>query len=544
MASYPYNTLFNLSAFDGRVVSDFLRVAAIGEDSKADLINYSVADFDEFKQAFLDYAKAVYKDQYNNFFESDLGIMFAELFAYFAAVNSMKADFIANEGYLHTARRLGSVQKRLQYLGIDMKGPIAAMATGRVYGVGNITFSAGDTLTIPYTSRIITTKSERDGKPLSFLLCKTNLSTGKIDQISTNNIEALLVDDDYLSSDVTYFEGFVLLEGLQKTKTGVFSNNLTNQTVKVQDASIIEASIYVSGSDGRIYNEITNLALASGIENVFEKKYEDDYSVTLYFGDGVRGYAPSPGSTYKVFYRTGGGERGNLISNKIAIVVPATLSNANGTSAINISVRNSTTTTGGSNSETIEHAKKYAPYYFASQYRYVNDKDILAAANMFVSTAGQSGKATAAVRQNGAGGNMIDVYVVRKATDRQVERASLAFKGELLEYINANKMLNTHYTIVDGLVRTLDLVCTVVIDKGRASDIENIKTQAAEQLLSYFSVDNLEFGQGLSFNDLANYMLRLPSIRYFKIDNLDGDIFLNFNELIQLNNFEINIEYI
>lgn len=540
MASYPYNTLFNLSAFDGNVVSDFLRVAAIGEGDKANLVDYSVADFEDFKEAFLNYLKAVYKDQYNNFFESDLGFAFVELFAYYAAVNSMKADFIANESYLHTAKRLGSIQKILRNMGISMKGPIASKATARVYGTGNITFSAGDNMTIPYSSRIVTVKSERDGKPLSFLLCKTNLTNGMIDQISTNNIEALVFNDDYLSSDATYFEGFVLLEGLQKIKTGDFSRNLTNQSVRVQDASIIEGSIFVSGSDGLIYNEIVSLALASGVDYVFEKKYEDDYSVTLYFGDGVRGRAPSPGSSYRVFYRTGGGERGNLISNKISVNVPATL---NGTS-ITISVRNSSTTTGGSNSETVEHAKKYAPYYFASQYRLVNDKDILAHSNMFVSTQGQTGKATASLRQNGAGGNMIDIYVVRKASDKQVERASLAFKAELLESLNQIKELNTHYTIVDGLVRTLDLVCTIVVDKGRAFDVENIKTQAAEQLLKYFSVDNLEFGQGLSLADLANYMLRLPSIRYFKVDNLDNDIFLNFNELIQLNNFEINIELI
>jgi hypothetical protein len=536
----PIPPVYNASAFDGNIQSDFLKLATIPADDRAELISYSENDFDDFKVAFLNYIKTVYGEKYNNFIQSDLGMMFVELFAYFAAILSFKGDFLANERFLKTAQNIESVRLILSNLGISLKGPIASKATAEVY-FDNTTFTLGDTATIPETSRTITVNSPKDGKPLSFTLYKVNLTNGKIDLASPGSVASLELIDSYLSTEEDRFQNLVLLEGVHKTLEGSFSPDEIIQTIKIATPSIIEGSIFVSASDGNVYSQIPNIALASGAEYVFQSTYDSDYSVTLTFGNGVKGALPPATGSFKVFYRTGGGERGNIIKNAISVSVPGY---KNGTTPVTFRVTNLTVATGGANAETIDHAKRYAPYVFASQYRAVTGKDYVALVENFVSQAGKSGKCVPAVRRSGAGGNMIDIYVLGKATENHLERASLGYKGELLTYLNQYKMETVDLTIVDGLIRTLDLVLTIHVDKSKKSYIEDIKRKAGTRIEQFFSSDRRDFGQAFGIQDLVRYILKVPEIRFTTIDNLKNDVIVNFNEIIQINNYEINVEYI
>lgn len=541
MGTFPFNTNYNASAFDGTIESDFMALGAIQESDKKDLIDYSVADFDEYKAAFITYLKAVSLDKYNNFVESDFGMFWIDLIAYAAATNSLKADYLANEKFFPTVQTTEHLMGMLELIGIQMKGPIASKCSATLTPKG-FSFSGADTMSIAKANRTIVLASQRDGKPLSYTLYKTDLATGLIDQSSAGNIEDLSLDVTYYDEVADIFEGLVLLEGVYHTLTGTFSSRQTQKSIDISTPSVIEGSLFVSASDGYIYSEIHNMALAkSGTERVFEKRYNSDYSTTLYFGDGIRGASPQANITYSVFYRTGGGDRGDLVTGKISSTLPII---KNGTDEFSVAMTNSTQATGGSNAETVEHAKRYAPYFFRTQYRAVTGEDYNTFANTFVSVAGQTAKAMPALRQSGAGGNMIDIYVLAKASDLQVERASLAFKGELLTYLNQYRMWSDEVTIVDGVARTLDLVCTIYVDKAREPYIEDIKTKSADKLLEFFHIDNREFGESFNLSELTNHILKTAEVRFFSVDNVSSDVFVNFNELIQLNNFEINVELV
>ena len=139
---------------------------------------------------------------------------------------------------------------------------------------------------------------------------------------------------------------------------------------------------------------------------------------------------------------------------------------------------------------------------------------------------------------------VIDLFVLSRASDTQLERASVAMKKELLDYFQNYKMLTDDIVISDGVVRTLDLVATLFIDKSNKRFVESIQQKAADKLLEFFNVDNLAFGQKISMSDVNNFMLTVPEIRFFKVDNLPEDIFVNFNEIVQLNNFEFSTELV
>jgi len=148
--------------------SDFMKFVKFLEDEKSDQIDFAATDFDTLKQALVDYVKAVYPLDYNNFAESDLGVMLIELVAYMGAVMSMKADMLAHEGYLKTARNPNNVRKLLELIGVRMRGPSSAAAS--VTLTSDTIITSGTSITIPPSERVIVTTSPVDGEVVSYTL--------------------------------------------------------------------------------------------------------------------------------------------------------------------------------------------------------------------------------------------------------------------------------------------------------------------------------------------------------------------------------------
>jgi len=309
--------------------------------------------------------------------------------------------------------------------------------------------------------------------------------------------------------------------------------------------SVVEGSIVVSGSDG-LYTEIENIWFASSNgQKVFQKKYNDDYSCRLIFGDGQVGKSPVPGTPYTVYFRTGGGLRGNVVSNTLSKTVTCRYTPSGGSlTGITAQYENVKAGTGGQDAQSLEEARRFGPMWFATQYRAVTGQDYTAFINKFRSTLGKTGKGLAVLRDNGAAGNMIDLYVLQKATDAHLERASYEFKKELLEYMNQYKMLTDELTVVDGIVRTMDIVSTLYIDRTQRLSSEDIKQRIAEKIVQFFSPDTRDFGSPLILSELINFVLQDPGARFFSIDNYPNDVYVDFNEIIQLNNIEINIQFV
>tara|TARA_R100000458_G_scaffold13299_1_gene11104 strand:- start:6215 stop:7837 length:1623 start_codon:yes stop_codon:yes gene_type:complete len=530
-----FQGLYNVSGFDGTIESDFLKLGAIPDDRKSNLIDYNLKGFDDYRVALQNYLKAVYPLDYNNFAASDLGQMLLEMFAYMASVLTLRADMTANEMYIDTVKDEGNLKRLLQLIGVSMKGPTASKATGQLTIPSDVALGAGS-VTVRENNRRINITNQRSGTPLTYTMYQ-QLSNGALDLFTKD----LAISNSDFTDNVN--NNIILLEGALQTQTGSFEAAQSRQTITIPNGPIIEGSIGVSSTEGYgvQYNEISNLFAASGGDQpVFEKTYTDGFGAVLTFGDGVLGRLPTPGATYTITYRRGGGVNGDIVRENINQDINVVV----GTQTVNANIKNITKGTGGLAAETVEHAKRYAPYFFRTQYRAVTGEDYNALANSFVGNAGQTAKAMAVLRKNGAAANVIDLYVLSKASENQLERASIAFKKELLDYFKNYKMLTDDVVISDGVVRTLDIVATVFIDKSNQRFSDSIKAKAADKLVEYFNVDRVGFGQKLSIADLTNFMLTVPEIRFFNVDNLDKDIFVNFNEIVQLNNFEFTIEFV
>lgn len=528
--------------FSGTINSDFMKLAPIALNRRVDLINFAATDFLTLRDSLIQYVKAVYPDEYKYFVESDLGMMFIELAAYQGAVMSMKADMLANENYIATAKQRTSVKKLLELIGVKMKGPLSAAADAQVtfqddfVGVSAIKLSPAE--------RTFTITSPEDGGQTTYTLYK--VVNGLVVQALPTATVTLTPSAEGLGTQQNVFENLVIQEGALVSEFGQFAATEGQKTIPLADGPVVEGSVQVyiespvEDSKGA-YTQVDNIYFASGAsDKIFEVIYDEFYNATVVFGTGVAGISPPDEASFFVTYRVGGGTRGNLEKRAIANSITAT----NAPDTYPGTITNTSKATGGANAETIEHAKKYAPLTYRRQDRLVTLTDYSAFANSFISTFGTVGKATAATRNAYSSANTIDIYVLEKASDFQLQRATSNFKTQLIEAMNKKKMMTDDIVVVDGLIRTLDLVCTIRIDLEQKQNEDSIKGKVRDKILNYLSIDNTEFGEALIVADLNRQIFEVDEVRFSTLDNVNQDIRVDFNEIIQLNNLIINVEYL
>ncbi len=519
--------------FSGTISSDFMKLAQIPVAKRSSLINFAATDFVSLRQSLIDYAKAVYPDDYKYFVESDLGMMFIELTSYMGSVLSMKADMLANENFLTTAKQRSSVKKLLELIGVRMKGPLSSAADAKITFESNIV----GTDRINPVDRVINITSPEDGGSLSLTLYK--VVNGLVDQV---NADGNLVFDETEAdnSPATIFTNLVLQEGALALETGEFAATEGVKTIPLSEGPVVEGSVrvYVTSPNPvttGAYTEVPNLYYASGSsDTIFEVVYDEDYNATVVFGDGTVGAMPEDTASFTVEYRVGGGTRGNIPKDIINSFITTD-------GGIRGTLTNTSKGTGGANAETIEHAKKYAPLTFRRQDRIVTIEDYSVFANTFISTFGTVGKATAAARKAYASANVIDIYVLEKASDIQLQRATTNFKTQLLAAINKKKMATDDVVIVDGLIRTIDLDTNISIDREEEENQDQIKAKVRDKVLRYMSADNRDFGEDLNIAELNRQIFEVPEVRFSNIDSLDQNVTIDFNEIIQLNNLTISV---
>jgi hypothetical protein len=526
--------------FKPSVASDFMKLARIPDDKRPSLVNFTDNDFLSLKNSLIKYAKAVYPLDYQYFVESDLGMMFIELVAYMGATLSMKADMLANENFLVTARNRSSVKKLLQLIGVRLRGPLSAAADAQLEADTTVSTR----LLIPASSRTINSASPEDGGATSYTLYK--IVNGVAD-LAPDGLIALYPSEAN-NAGATVFKNLVLQEGALVTDSGDFAATEAIKTIKLTRGPVVEGSVQVkitstnSKVDGE-YKEVDNIFFASGVsDRIFEVVYDDSFNATLVFGDGTVGISPDDSASYFIQYRVGGGTRGNMAKNavnpSISIAIDDTTYDNKAT------LTNTSRATGGSNAETVEHAKKYAPLTFRRQDRIVTLEDYSVFSNTFISTFGTVGKATAVTRDAYSSANTIDIYVLEKASDFQLQQATPNFKTQLLSKINEKKMATDEIVIVDGLIRTLDLVTTIRIDREHKQNENQIISSVRNKILTYMNVDNRSFGQPLEISELNREIFEVEEVRYSTLDNLGQDVLVDFNEIIQLNNLTIKVAYL
>ena len=533
-------------AFRGTVTSDFMKLLSADDADKRNYINFAATDFLSLRDSLLRYVQAVYPLDYNYFSESDFGMMLIELVAYMGHVLSYKADYLANENLLKTAKSRESIKNLMQLIGVRMKGPIAAACDAKLSLPFTWADAANSFITITPENRVITITSPEDGLPLTFTLYKV-AADGDID--TANSTATLVIYNSDKTGSVTTLSNLVLLEGSLVVEQGTFSDTESLKSVRLQQAPIVEGSLQVvitgeSSTSGE-YVQVDNIFYASGpSQKVFQLLSNEDYGGTVVFGDNNIGKTPAIGDQYTIVYRVGGGTRGNIRKGVLNAPVSLTFENGGSPVSYQATVQNTSIGTGGSDAETAENAKRYGPLMFRTQNRLVTLNDYKAFVNSYISSYGSIGKATAVTRRAYSSANIIDLYVLEKANNLQLRKATPEYKRQILLAIDDKKMLTDEVVVVDGLIRTLDLQITLRLDKKYQFNEGTIRQKVRNAIEGFFNMDNNDFGKAFNPQDLMYSIFQVEEVRFATIDNVPETVQVNFNEIVQLNNYTLNIVYV
>ena len=135
------------------------------------------------------------------------------------------------------------------------------------------------------------------------------------------------------------------------------------------------------------------------------------------------------------------------------------------------------------------------------------------------------------------------MFVLERASDIQLQQATTSFKMELLTHLQEKKMLTDEIVIVDGVVRSLDLVMTISVDKNLLPREGEIKAQTRNAVLDYFNNQKFDFEDPFIITDFTRIIFNsIDTVRFATVDNVASDIYIEFNEIIQLNNVIINVK--
>lgn len=395
-----------------------------------------------------------------------------------------------------------------------------------------------------------------DGDALPFPLCVSALvpgESGSVEQaVSTARGNVVLADHglsaggELLSpatvpADGVYRPG-LLLEGARVTMTeeydaGETPSRSASELLLQDPRNALPAVRLVDGDDN--WEPQRDLLASDRFATEFVLETETDGSAMLRFGDGTLGKAPAAGKTLLAACRTGNGAEGNVGRNTI-VKGPANLTD--------LAVTNPLPGSGGTEPESIEEVRQFAPQAFRVQQRAVTEADYVRLAEQHP----QVQKAAARFRWTGSW-HTVFVTVDRIGglpVDRDPE-----FEEEMRRWLDRFRVAGYDLEITGPVYVPLDIAVNVCVKPGYfRSDVKASLREAfsrfdlADGGRGFFHPDNFTFGQPLYLSRMYERAMRVEGVASVEVTRMqrwskkpDGEIQAGMVspaplEIIQLDN--------
>jgi len=281
-------------------------------------------------------ATETWKDAYR----SSTGEMVIELYAYIANLVLYYVERRAEESYLSTAQLKSSVINLVKLLGYNPQRKVSST------GVVTFTLGAAKTNTI-------------------YLPQYTNLRT-------VAGLNFLLTEGVTIEIGVTSIEA----EAIQGTlvRTVVSATGATDQTYTISNTSIENTNLYIY-VNGELWTLVDTFANYGPEDKVYKLRTESNENVTVLFGDDIFGKAPALAASILFEYIRTEGVDGNVYELGAINVIYDPVYDSVGNSITDLTVSNTSTFTGGTESEDIESIRYNAPRLFKTGDRLVTSED-------------------------------------------------------------------------------------------------------------------------------------------------------------------------
>jgi Baseplate J-like protein len=370
-----------------------------------------------------------------------------------------------------------------------------------------------------------------DGHPQFTIPAGTKVGTAETpesDQVvfETSEDNLVQVSDDTI--DVVCIHGETVTEEITGSSDGSADQgfNLIRKPVVYHSETV---EVY-SGGSWNAWTRVADFVDSVSDDQHYRVEVDSSGIYRIVFGDGVNGAITTTGANnIRVSYRVGGGAAGNISASAIVELI----SNIDYIE----SVSNESAASGGTEQESIAHARKFGPASLRILERAVTENDFITLSERFNSSE-HGGIAKAAAVPVGIG---IQMRIVPTSGGMP----SVGLKDELLEYLNDRKMLCSSVDILDPVYKDVDITADVYILDGYAVDVVvNYITAVLTSFLSptYQDENGLyphEFGRDAYLSDLYQHIERIPGVDHSDISVPASNVTVESHEIAKLGTLNI-----
>tara|TARA_B100000085_G_C18562939_1_gene520318 strand:+ start:690 stop:2609 length:1920 start_codon:yes stop_codon:yes gene_type:complete len=459
--------------------------------------NYANLDYDQIKKSIKDYLRA--NSNFTDFdFEGSNFSVLIDTLAYNTYINSFNANLAVNEVFLDSAtvrENVVSLAKNIGYLPQSKKAAQAVVSF-------NIE-TTSDTKTLKLQPELVCLGSANNSTYVFSI-------SEEITSVVNNGVASF--------NNITVYQGRFL------SKTFTVDSSLDQRFILDNDGidtSTIRA--YVKGpSDtglGELYSLVDNIVKVTKESKIYLLQEVKDENYELIFGDGIFGQKLENGSVITVHYivtdgRDGNGAESFSYAGSVKDSLGATIVPSNSP----ITVTTVQKALNGSDIESIDSIRHYAPRVYSSQYRAVTARDyesiikteIYPSAEVITVVGGEDlsppeyGSVTIAIKpKNG-------LYV------------SDFDKSNILSKLKEYSVTGINQKIIDIKVLYIELDSSVYYNAAKSASPSSVKTKISNSLTT--------FGESLNSNTSGARFKYSKSIQV--IDESDVSITSNITKVI------------
>jgi hypothetical protein len=274
------------------------------------------------------------------------------------------------------------------------------------------------------------------------------------------------------------------------------------------------------GNAADIWQERATL-LDSGLnDRVFRVEVDDQGAGTVTFGDGTFGLRPASNEQVVVTYRVGGGSSGNVAADTLG-VFDKQVKAANPWLD---SVSNPLPAVGGSDQESIEHARRFGPSSVRTPLAAVTEDDYRAAAQAYTDSLGQQPirRASATLRWSGS---WLMATLAVDHRDGSVTDNDL--RGPLLAFLDTRRLVGYDVEVAAPSFVPVDLAIDLDMKPGFLSaNVKEAVLLAFSNLdlpggrKGFFHPDNFSFGDRLDLSPIYAGLMAVPGVASARVVRL------------------------
>lgn len=447
-------------------------------------------DFDQIKTSIKSYLRA--NTTFTDFdFEGSNFSVLIDTLAYNTYITAFNSNMVVNESFLDSATVRENVVSLARNIGYVPRSRTAATA--------EVSFDVGLNITSLNLTPTATIRAGLvcvgDANNTSYVFSTSEDISAPISEPSPGTFVASF--NNILIKEGTFLSKIFTVDGSLDQRFVLDNPHIDTSTIKVYVAGPSEAA----GSLGIEYSLVDNILDVNSNSEIFLVQEVQDERYELMFGDGIIGKKLENDSIITVQYIITDGEDGNGIGNGNSFSFAGRIVNPQGGSISLTSTPSVATiqaSTNGSEVESINSIKYYAPRIYSSQYRAVTPRDYEA----IVKKIYPDTESVAVV-----GGEEMDPpefgTVTISIKPKNGTYVSAFNKTRILSQLKQYAVSGINQKIEDLKILYVEIDSGVYFDENKVSTSDALKTKVMNSLTAYSnSVDMNKFGGRFKYSKI------------------------------------------